>query len=162
MQNKIINKLFGDELISAMNELLKKFVSLDYEEKMIYKELKDINESVRIGIYLMALENGYDSITFRINKVNKKLNTERKEAFINACNSGNIDRFLAMLGKGDKISLMDDLGVNVDVKSRALLSKEQRKYYEILSNSIMEEQVIDVRDGIDRFIKYKKENKKEA
>lgn len=157
MKNKIINNLFGEELINAMKDLLNKFVGLDYDEQMLLKDLKGINESVRMGLYLMALENGEDQIAFKLNRVNKMLNADRKNDFLDAFEKGETDKFLAMLGKSDKISLMDDLGVNVDVKERASLSKIQKKYYEIISNSIFNDQSLDARDGIDRFIKYKKE-----
>jgi len=36
-------------------------------------------------------------------------------------------------------------------------SKLDRDYYTIISNSIMEDQANDQRDGIDQFINYKKE-----
>lgn len=157
MKNKIINNLFGEELINAMKDLLNKFVGLDYDEQILLKDLKGINESVRMGLYLMALENGEDQIAFKLNRVNKMLNADRKKDFLDAFEKGETDKFLAMLGKSDKISLMDDLGVNVDVKERASLSKIQKKYYEVISNSIFTDQSLDARDGIDRFIKYKKE-----
>lgn len=157
MKNKIINNLFGEELINAMKDLLNKFVGLDYDEQILLKDLKGINESVRMGLYLMALENGEDQIAFKLNRVNKMLNADRKNDFLDAFEKGETDKFLAMLGKSDKISLMDDLGVNVDVKERASLSKIQKKYYEVISNSIFTDQSLDARDGIDRFIKYKKE-----
>lgn len=162
MKNKVINNLFGDELVKAMKDLLNEFVALDYDEKMLLKSLKGINESVRMGLYLMALENDKDKIAFRINKVNKELNEERKNNFLDAFEKNEAEKFLAMLGKSDKISLMDDLGVNVDVIERAGLTKEQKKYYEIISNSIYNDQSLDARNGIDRFITYKKDKEKEA
>ena len=53
---------------------------------------------------------------------------------------------------------MGDLGVDVDVRERAKLSKVDRDYYTIISNSIMEDQEYDNRDGISKFVKYKKED----
>ncbi len=162
MNNKVINDLFGKDLITAMQELLEEFVALDYDIGMLLNKLKNVNESIRVGLYLMALERNYNSMVLKINSVNKMLNNERKDKFLEAYKKGEMEKFLALMGKNDKISLMEDLGVNVDIKGRALLSKEKRKYYDILSESIMDDQVIDARNGIDRFIKYKKEDKKEA
>ena len=158
MKNKIINNLFGKELVQAMKEMLEEFSNLNFDVDQIVKAMKDINESVRVGLYLMALEKNMDVIAFKINKANKILNATRKEKFLDAYASKRVDKFLSMLGKGDKISLMSDLGIDVDVKGRAELTKEQRDYYRIISNSIMSEQEEDKRDGIDSFITYKKED----
>lgn len=162
MNNKVINNLFGKELITAMQELLEEFVALDYDIGTLLNKLKNVNESVRVGLYLMALERNYNSMVLKLNFVNKMLNDERKDKFLEAYKNGEMEKFLAPMGKSDKISLMEDLGVNVDIKGRELLSKENKNYYDILSTSIMDDQVIDARNGIDRFIKYKKEDEKEA
>jgi len=158
MKNKFINDLFGKELIRAMREMLDEFKKLKFDEHQIEKAMKGINESVRVGLYLMALERNLDGIAYHINVANKRLNEARKEGFIKAYEKGEANKFLAILGKGDKISLMSDLGIDVDVRERALLSNVERDYYRIISNSIMEEQESDSRDGIDQFIKYKKED----
>ena len=123
MKNKIINNLFGKELIQAMKEMLEEFIRLDFDVEQMVKAMKDINESVRIGLYLMALEKNYDTLAYKINVANKKLNIIRKEKFIEAYEKHQVDKFLSMLGKGDKISLMSDLGIDVDVRGRASLSK---------------------------------------
>lgn len=160
MKNKLINKLFGKKLLEAMNELLAEYVALDYDEESIYKSLKGVNESVRVGMYLLTLEKNLTNFSYRINRVNRRLNDERKENFIKAYEKKEADKFLAMLGKGDKISLMSDLGIDVSLKERALLTTKERDYYKVISNSIMEDQEYDKRDGIDTFVKYKKEEKK--
>lgn len=157
MKNKIINKLFGKDLVQAMREILEEFINLDYDVDLMVKALRDINESVRIGIYLMALEKNYDAVAYKIKKANEQLNEIRKDKFLEAYKNKETDRFLAVLGKSDKLSLLGDLGIDGDVKARANLSKEQKDYYKIISNSIMESQKDDKRDGIDKFITYKKE-----
>ena len=48
--------------------------------------------------------------------------------------------------------------INED-NERVKLSKKQREYYRIISESIMNDQVDDNRDGIDTFITYKKDEK---
>ncbi len=157
MKNKLINNLFGKELINAMKEMLTEFKKLKFDEHQIEKAMKGINESVRVGLYLMALEKNYDTIAYKINVANKRLNEERKEKFIEAYEKGEAKKYLAILGKVDKISLMSDLEIDVDVRERALLSNVERDYYKLISDSIMEEQEVDNRDGIDQFINYKKE-----
>ena len=82
--NKIISKLFGKDLTSMMHGMLYEFKSLDYDEQQIMKMLRGFNESVRTAMYLLSLEKNYDAIAYRINRVNKKLNIMRKEAFIEA------------------------------------------------------------------------------
>lgn len=157
MKNKLINDLFGKELVQAMKEMLDEFKKLKFDEHQIEKAMKNINESVRIGLYLMALERNMDNIAYKINVANKRLNIERKEKFLEAYRNGDALKFLSVLGKGDKISLMSDLGIDVDVRERMHFSKLDRDYYTIISNSIMEDQANDQRDGIDQFINYKKE-----
>ena len=157
MKDKVINRLFGKQLITAMNEMVKQLYAMNADTDEIVKELKYINESVRVGLYLIALEKNYDNLAFRINKANGIINQERKEKFIEAYKAKKVDKFIATLGKADKISLMSDLGVDVEVSERVKLPKEKREYYKILSNSIMLDQEEDKRDGIDQFIKHKKD-----
>ena len=158
MKNKLINDLFGNELVQAMREMLLEFKALKFDEHQIEKAMKSINESVRIGLYLMALEKNMDTIAYKINVANKRLNFARKENFVEAYDKGEAIKFLSLLGKGDKISLMSDLGIDLDVRGRAMLTPLERDYYRVISNSIMEDQVDDQRDAMDKFIKYKKEN----
>ncbi len=158
MKNKIINDLFGKELVQAMKEMLDEFKKLRFDEHQIEKAMKNINESVRVGLYLMALEKNMDNVAYKINVANKRLNYERKEKFIEAYQKGETMKFLSLLGKGDKISLMSDLGVDEDVRGRALLSPVEKDYYRIISNSIMDDQALDQRNGIDKFITHSKED----
>ena len=84
MKNKIINDLFGKELVQAMKEMLTDFRKLKFDEHQIEKAMKEINESVMVGLYLMALENNYDDLAYKINVANKRLNITRKEKFLEA------------------------------------------------------------------------------
>ena len=158
MKNKLINDLFGKELVHAMKEMLDEFKMLHFDEHQIEKAMKCINESVRIGLYLMALEKNMDTIAYKINVANKRLNIARKEKFIESYQNGEAIKFLSLLGKGDKISLMSDLGIDLDVRGRAMLTPVERDYYGVISNSIMEDQELDKRDAIDKFITHKKED----
>ena len=159
MMNDVINDLYGEELIKAMNHLIDEFLELNFDSSDVLKSLKNINESVRIGIYLLALERQESDMAYKINKANKRLNEIRKEKFIEAYNNDMVSKYLKKLGKVDKISLMEDLNIDVPVNERVKLSKKQRDYYRIISESIMDDQVDDDRDGIDTFITYKKDEK---
>ena len=159
MMNEVINDLYGEELIKAMNHLIDEFLELNFDSSDVLKSLKNINESVRIGIYLLALERQESDMAYKINKANKRLNEIRKEKFIEAYNNDTVSKYLKKLGKVDKISLMEDLNIDVPVNERVKLSKKQRDYYRIISESIMDDQVDDDRDGIDTFITYKKDEK---
>lgn len=159
MMNEVINDLYGEELIKAMNHLIDEFLELNFDSSDVLKSLKNINESVRIGIYLLALERQESDMAYKINKANKRLNEIRKEKFIEAYNNDTVSKYLKKLGKVDKISLMEDLNIDVPVNERVKLSKKQRDYYRIISESIMNDQVDDDRDGIDTFITYKKDEK---
>lgn len=152
MESNLVNKLFGKDLLEGMNDLLRKLKAINANEKDIIKAFKGINESVRVGIYLLALEKNYDALAFRINKANKVINEERKEKFIASYEEGKTDVYLSTLGKADKISLMSDLGISGSLEERAKLPKKVRDYYRIISNSVMEDQALDKRDGTSQFI----------
>ncbi len=157
MNSSVINKLYGRELFSIMEDMVQTFKELNYDEETIYKNLRGINESVRVGIYLIALKKNYDVAAYRINKVNKRINEERAKGFIASYKLKETDKFLSTLGKSDKISLMSDLGVDVSLEERIDLPDELRDYYTIISNSIMDAQEGDLRNGLHKFINYKKE-----
>lgn len=157
-RNKLINNLFGKELTTMMYEMVEEFHALDYDEDYILKILKKFNESFRTGMYLLALEQNYDNIGYRINRVNKKLNIMRKEQFLEAYENKKVNEFLKALGKADKISLMSDLEVDLPLEERMKLPKKKLDYYKIISNSVMLDQENDNRDGLETFLKYKKED----
>ena len=159
--NKLIKKLFGNDLTSMMQGMLDEFRTLDYDDQQIMKMLKGFNESVRTAMYLMALEKNYDAIAYRINRVNRKLNILRKEAFIEAYENKTADKYLKTLGKSDKISLLSDLGVDLPLDERMKLPRRKLDYFKIISNSVMIDQESDMRDGLDTFLKYEKKEKEE-
>lgn len=148
MEDKLLNVLYGRELVYAMAELLEKFMDNNCSVDKIVKEMAKINESVRVGIYLMAVEKNYSDLAIKINKANKIINDKRKEDFIKAFNNNEVTKFLVLLGKGDKISLMNDLGVDVNVRERAKLTDLQRKYYDVIKESIITSQREDKRNGV--------------
>ena len=154
MAKTIVNKLFSKDVINAMNDILKEIVYMNYDVEQICKELSSLNESIRVGLYLMALENNYDEIAIRISNANKALNEERKNNFLKAYEAGEVDKFLSLLGRQDKISLMSDLGIDGSLRERAIMSDEKKKYYKIISDSIFKDQELDQRDGIDNFLTY--------
>ena len=160
--NKLIKKLFGEDLTSMMCSMLEEFRALDYDDQQIMKMLKCFNESVRTAMYLLALEKNYDAIAYRINRVNKKLNILRKEDFIEAYENKTVDKYLMTLGKSDKISLLSDLGVDLPLDERMKLPKRKLDYFKIISNSVMLDQESDMRNGLDTFLKYEKEEKEES
>lgn len=157
--NKLISNLFGEELMHVMYDMLAEFKTLDYDDDQIFKVLKRFNESYRTGMYLLALQQNYDNIAYRINRVNKKLNIIRKEDFLTAYQNKKTSEFLEKLGKADKISLLSDLGVDLPLEERMKLPKKKLEYYRIISNSVMLDQENEKRNGLDTFLKYKKEDK---
>lgn len=157
MAKMITSKLYGKNVIASMNDILKDIVYMNYDVEQICKELSSLNESIRIGLYLMALENNYDEIAIRISNANKILNENRKNKFLEAYANGETDRFLSLLGRQDKISLMSDLGIDGSLRERSTMSKEKKEYYKIISDSIFNDQELEQRDGLDNFIKYKKD-----
>lgn len=156
-RNKFINKLFGKDLTDVMYTMLEDFIKLDYDEDQIFKDLKKTNEPFRMGMYLLALESNFDTIAARINRVNKKINLIRKDEFIEAYEKKKTNEYLNTLSKADKISLLNDLGVDLPLEERMKLPKDKIEYYRIISNSVMLDQEKDNRDGLTTFLEYDKE-----
>lgn len=157
-KNSLVSKLYSNELVELMNEHIDEIIKKKLGVEDIYTKLKSINESVRVGIYLFAMERDEVEVAEKVKKVNEMLNARRKKEFELAYKKNEVDKFLATLGKSDKLALMKDLGVDVEMQQRIHFTSEQRDYYDILSKSILEDQSNDSRDGIDQFVKYKKEN----
>lgn len=157
MSDKIVTDLFSKKVLLVMNELLDDFILSDSDEDEIYEELKYINESIRSGLYLLSIEKGFIYLSRRINDVNEKINLERTKQFIEAVDNKEVDKYLVSLGKADKIALLNHLGINVSLSDRKKLSKKELKYYTLISESIKSDQADDNRDGIDAFIKYRKD-----
>jgi hypothetical protein len=139
--------------------LLDDFILSEYDEEEIYTELKFMNESIRMGLYLLSLEKDFVYLSKRIDMVNKRVNQERKDKFLKAYEDGETEKFLSVLGKGDKVSLLNDLGIDPSLKSRKKCNKKDNDYYKIISQSIKESQSDDMRDGLDSFLKYKEDKK---
>lgn len=155
--NKVMDSLFNKNVFKVMNEMLDDFILTDSNEDEIYEELKYINESIRIGLYLLSIEKGFVYLSHRINNVNDRINRGIVDRFIEAVENGEEDKFLSTLGKSDKIALLNHLGINVPVEKKKGLTKIQLKYYKVLTDSIKDSQVDDKRNGIDSFLTYKKD-----
>ena len=155
--NKVMDSLFNKNVFKVMNEMLDDFILTDSNEDEIYEELKYINESIRICLYLLSIEKGFVYLSHRINNVNDRINREIVDRFIEAVENGEEDKFLSTLGKSDKIALLNHLGINVPVEKKKGLTKIQLKYYKVLTDSIKDSQVDDKRNGIDSFLTYKKD-----
>lgn len=160
MNEKELKKLYGKTLFPLMEEMLDTFIASNYTVDGLVEALKNMNETIRVGIYLLALEKNEGIIALKINNANKKLNSIRKKEFLEAFKKNDTKSFLAMLGKSDKMSLMTDLGINEESEKRALFTLEQRIYYEIINESILKDQETDKRNGIEQFLKHKKTSKK--
>lgn len=155
MKDKVVTDLFSKKVLLVMSEMLDDFILSDSTEDEIYDELKSINESIRIGLYLMSIEKGFVYLSHRINDANEKINLERTKMFISSVENGEEDKFLSTLGKADKIALLNHLGINVSLKDKKTLKKDELKYYKIITDSIKVSQSDDNRNGIDKFLKYR-------
>ena len=156
--NSTIVKLFGENLIDSLNDMLDDFISLSISEKELYSNIKDMNESVRSCLYLLAIERDDKKLIKKIENVNNQLKDERIDNFKKSFDKNEHKKFLALLNKIDKQSLLDDLNINVSSDEVHKLSKIDREYYDAIKESLMVDQEVDQRDGIDRFITYKKED----
>ncbi len=159
MNKDELKKLYGKTLFPLMEEMITEFTKSNYTVEMLIEALSNINETIRVGLYLIALEKNEGILALKLNKANMKLNEIRKEKFLESFKNNETSKFLATLGKSDKISLMSDLGINEEPEKRVLFSLEERIYYELLSDSIKNDQETDKRNGMEQFLKYKKSEK---
>ncbi len=155
MNKEEIQQIYGQKLFTLMEDMVNEFIRDDYSTSQIKKSLKAINESIRIGLYLLAIANNQGIMALKIYKANQELNEIRKNDFIAAYKNNKVKQFLAPLGKSDKISLMTDLGLNENSSKKALFNQEQKQMYKILNESILEDQKSDCRDGIEQFLHIK-------
>ena len=156
MMEKVTLRLFGKDMLDLMSEMISEFVGSKYDEMRIYESIKDINESIRMGLYLVALDFNNGELAYTINRINKRLSDERIINFKKSIENNKEKNFLANLSKADKRSLLVDLNIDVDEDELYKLSELDRKYYDCILNSILNDQEVDCRDGIDRFMKYRK------
>jgi hypothetical protein len=155
--NQGIDCLFNKKVFKVMCEMLDDFILTDSSEEEIYEEFKYINGSIRTGLYLLSIERGFTYLSQRINNVNDRVNRERIDEFVAAVDRGEEEKFLVTLGKADKISLLNHLGINVPLEKKNGLTKVELKYYKVITDSIKESQMDDKRNGIESFLTYKKD-----
>ena len=158
--NSIVKKMFGDDLIRALNQMLDEFVELDFDETDIYVSIKGINESVRTCLFLLAEERGLSDMAFNIERINKRLKVENVDKFKKSFDKGEAETYLKKLNKTDKIDLLHAMGLDIPNDMVYKLDKIKQVYRNTINKSIMDDQVKEQKDGIDTFIKYKKSDKK--
>lgn len=158
--NSIVKKMFGDDLIRALNQMLDEFVELDFDETDIYVSIKGINESVRTCLFLLAEERGLSDMAFKIERINKRLKVENVDKFKKSFDKGDAEAYLKKLNKTDKIGLLHAMGLDIPNDMVYKLDKIKQVYRNTINKSIMDDQVKEQKDGIDTFIKYKKSDKK--
>lgn len=158
--NSIVKKMFGDDLIRALNQMLDEFVELDFDETDIYVSIKGINESVRTCLFLLAEERGLSDMAFKIERINKRLKVENVDKFKKSFDKGEAEAYLKKLNKTDKIDLLHAMGLDIPNDMVYKLDKIKQVYRNTINKSIMDDQVKEQKDGIDTFIKYKKSDKK--
>ncbi len=158
--NSIVKKMFGDDLIRALNQMLDEFVELDFDETDIYVSIKGINESVRTCLFLLAEERGLSDMAFKIERINKRLKVENVDKFKKSFDKGDAESYLKKLNKTDKIDLLHAMGLDIPNDMVYKLDKIKQVYRNTINKSIMDDQVKEQKDGIDTFIKYKKSDKK--
>lgn len=155
--DKLVNKMFGDDMIKVLNQMLDEFIELNFNQNDIYKSIKDIGESVRTCLYLIACDRGLNDIASSIDNINKKLIQENIDEFIISYNNGTCNEFLKKFNKTDKMNLLKYMDLDVDTKDVVKLSRLKQEYRNIINKSIKDDQLLEHKDGFDTFIKYKNE-----
>ena len=99
-------------------------------------------------------------MAFKIERINKRLKVEGIEKFKKSFDKGEHESYLKKLNKTDKIDLLHSLGLDVTSDMAYRLDKIKQVYRNVINKSIMDDQAKEHKDGIDTFVKYKKDSKK--
>ena len=136
MKNSII-KMVGKELVSELEKQLNEFELLDLDANEIMNRIKKYNSFTIMCLYLLALEQNYKDLSFRIKRASECIEIKLQEDFIKLAKSNNEDKLLSKLDRVDIINLAHYMNLYyLDKNEYNKLDKENKKYFNILSKYI--------------------------
>lgn len=141
VDREILKNYFGDEVILKVDNLVEECRRNDYQESKILDIIKDMSESLRICMYLIALERDVE-LALKIERINKRLKDVRVTKFKEEYFKDKANNFLGKMNRIDKISLLSDMDLNILEEERDKLRGINKEYYDVLKSSIMNDKMV--------------------
>ena len=132
----VVEGILGKDLTNSLLRMIKEFKRLNYDNKEIYRNIKELNDISIMGLYLLATENK-DNMAFYIKKAYDKVLNNRVVKFRKSVNLDCTEQFLKKLDKTEVINLAYHMNL-YDISNREYekLSEHNKKCYKILNDYI--------------------------
>ena len=138
MKNTIVG-LVGNELVTELERHLKEYEEMGLSSDEIVDRLDRFNSLTIMCLYLLAIENGYNDLSYRIKRALECINIKREEDFKKLVEINNEDKLLSKLDKIDLINLASKMDLYcLDQSAYSKLDEANRKYCDILTKYINE------------------------
>ena len=133
---EVVKGILGKDLTNSLLNMIKEFKRLKYDDKEIYRNIKDLNDLSIMGLYLLATENN-DNMAFYIKKSYDRVLNNRVVKFRESINLDCADEFLKKLNKTEVINLAYHMNL-YDLSNREYnkLSEHNKYCYKILNDYI--------------------------
>ena len=138
MKNTIVG-MVGSELVSELERHLREYQEMDLNSDDIMDRIKDFNSLTIMCMYLLAIEDGYNDLSYRIKRAFECLNIKQEEDFKRLVDIDAEDKMLSRLDKIDLINLANRMDLySLSKNEYYKLDETHRKYYDVLNNYINE------------------------
>ena len=136
MKNTIVG-MVGSELVSELERHLREYQEMDLNSDDIMDRIKGFNSLTVMCMYLLAIEDGYKDLSYRIKRAFECLNIKQEEDFRKLVEINEEDKLLSKLDKIDLINLANRLDLySLSQNEYYKLDETHRKYYDVLDSYI--------------------------
>ena len=133
MKNTIVG-MVGSELVSELERHLREYQEMDLNSDDIMDRIKDFNSLTIMCMYLLAIEDGYNDLSYRIKRAFECLNIKQEEDFKRLVDIDAEDKMLSRLDKIDLINLANRMDLySLSKNEYYKLDEIHRKYYDVLN-----------------------------
>ena len=136
MRNTIIG-MVGQELVKELERHLEEYEIMNLSSDEIMDKIVGFNSLTIMCLYLLAIEDGYKDLSYRIKRAFECINIKQEEDFKRLVETNEEDKLLSKLDKIDLINLANRMDVySLDKNAYYKLDETNRKYCDILNNYI--------------------------
>ncbi len=138
MKNTIVG-MVGNELVTELERHLREYEEMELSSDEIMDRIEKFNSLTIMCLYLLAIENGYKDLSYRIKRALECLDIKQEEDFKKLVETNEEDKLLSKLDKIDLINLANRMNLySLDRSAYYKLDETHRKYCDILNNYINE------------------------
>ena len=138
MKNTIVG-MVGNELVTELERHLREYEEMELSSDEIMDRIEKFNSLTIMCLYLLAIENGYKDLSYRIKRALECLDIKQEEDFKKLVETNEEDKLLSKLDKIDLINLANRMNLySLDRNAYYKLDETHRKYCDILNNYINE------------------------